>query len=150
MEMGGSASTKKVDPYVLAISIFAFSCLAVAGTAVCLYAEVRSPVVHAQRLPGKLYCQDDLTLPLTDMKSMRTNLHACVLGFFAVWTQTLCDSQSQFLCLGLSASHGVIACAERACPLQSFVGLGIFWVVLLAITGAYVLNYIKEEEDAAK
>ena len=35
MEMGGSASTKKVDPYVLAISIFAFSCLAVAGTAVC-------------------------------------------------------------------------------------------------------------------
>ena len=34
--------------------------------------------------------------------------------------------------------------------MQSFVGLGIFWVVLLAITGAYVLNYIKEEEDAAK
>ena len=32
--------------------------------------------------------------------------------------------------------------------LQSYVGLGIFWVVLLGITGAYVLNYIKEEEDA--
>jgi hypothetical protein len=30
------------------------------------------------------------------------------------------------------------------------VGLGIFWVVLLAITGAYVLNYIKEEENASQ
>ncbi|CAL5229978.1 g13409 [Coccomyxa viridis] len=70
MEMGGGAPAKKVDPYVLAISIFAYACLAVAGTAVCLYAE-------------------------------------------------------------------------------SYAALGIFWVVLLAITGAYVLNYIKEEENAA-
>ncbi len=47
MEMGGGAPAKKVDPYVLAISIFAYACLAVAGTAVCLYAEVCSTVVHS-------------------------------------------------------------------------------------------------------
>ena len=27
--------------------------------------------------------------------------------------------------------------------MQSFVGLGIFWVALLGITAAYVLNYLK-------
>ncbi|CAK0784183.1 hypothetical protein CVIRNUC_007387 [Coccomyxa viridis] len=72
MEMGSSGSPKKkIDPYVLAITIFTYACLAVAGTAVALYAE-------------------------------------------------------------------------------SFVGLGIFWVALLGITGAYVLNYLKEEENAAR
>jgi len=34
--------------------------------------------------------------------------------------------------------------------MQSFAGLGIFWVILLGITGAYVLNYIKEEEASGK
>ena len=48
MELGGGAPAKKIDPYVLAISIFAFACLAVAGTAVALYAEVRSVAVHTQ------------------------------------------------------------------------------------------------------
>ena len=46
MEMGGSASDKKIDPYVLAISIFAVACLAVAGTAVALYLEVRASPFH--------------------------------------------------------------------------------------------------------
>ena len=43
MEFGASGSpAKKIDPYVLAVSIFAFACLAVAGTAVALYLEVRA------------------------------------------------------------------------------------------------------------
>ena len=72
MEMGGgSASTKKMDPYVLAISIFAFSCLAVAGTAVALYAEVRSSAVYAsQKVPGSIACQTYQTLPVTSMEFM--------------------------------------------------------------------------------
>jgi hypothetical protein len=31
--------------------------------------------------------------------------------------------------------------------LQSYVGLGIFWAALLSITGAYVFNYLKDEES---
>ena len=31
--------------------------------------------------------------------------------------------------------------------MQSFVGLGIFWAILLAITGTYVYNYLKDEES---
>ena len=41
--MGSSGVVKpKIDPYVLAISIFAVACLSVAGTAVALYYEVNS------------------------------------------------------------------------------------------------------------
>ena len=52
MEMGSSGSPKKkIDPYVLAITIFTYACLAVAGTAVALYAEVGRPkIVTARRL----------------------------------------------------------------------------------------------------
>ncbi|BDA44892.1 hypothetical protein COCOBI_06-3700 [Coccomyxa sp. Obi] len=64
--MGSAGTKEKMDPYVLAITIFAFACVAVAGTAVAIY-------------------------------------------------------------------------------LESFVGLGIFWAVLLAITGSYVFNYLKDE-----
>ena len=44
VEMGSSGSSaKKIDPYVLAITIFCYACLAVAGTAVALYLEVGRP-----------------------------------------------------------------------------------------------------------
>lgn len=39
--MGSAATKEKIDPYVLAITIFAFACVAVAGTAVAIYLEVR-------------------------------------------------------------------------------------------------------------
>ena len=44
-----------MDPYVLAVSIFAVACLAVAGTAVALYLEV--PFIFTQRnFPLQLSC----------------------------------------------------------------------------------------------
>lgn len=52
---GGSSPAKKMDPYVLAVSIFAVACLAVAGTAVALYLEV--PFIFTQRnFPLQLSC----------------------------------------------------------------------------------------------
>ena len=49
VEMGSSGlPAKKIDPYVLAITIFAYACLAVAGTAVALYAEVGAPKMSLQ------------------------------------------------------------------------------------------------------
>ena len=35
---------------------------------------------------------------------------------------------------------------DRRCLVQSFVGLGIFWAILLAITGSYVYSYLSKEE----
>ena len=40
MPMGAQAK-EQIDPYVLAITIFTFACVAVAGTAVAIYLEVR-------------------------------------------------------------------------------------------------------------
>ncbi len=63
-EMGGSASAKKIDPYVLAISIFAVACLAVAGTAVALYLEVMSTPFRTVRImSATAYCHATLTIP---------------------------------------------------------------------------------------
>ncbi len=39
--MGSAGTKEKLDPYVLAITIFAVACVAVAGTAVAIYLEVR-------------------------------------------------------------------------------------------------------------
>ena len=39
--MGSAATKQQMDPYVLAITIFAVACVAVAGTAVAIYLEVR-------------------------------------------------------------------------------------------------------------
>ena len=54
--------------------------------------------------------------------------------------------------LQLHICQGFTSCLgdDWLCLMQSFVGLGIFWVILLGITGAYVLNYIKEEEASGK
>ena len=47
-DFGGSSPAKKIDPYILAVSIFAVACLAVAGTAVALYLEV--PFIFAHKI----------------------------------------------------------------------------------------------------
>lgn len=105
--MGSSGTKEKLDPYVLAITIFAIACVAVAGTAVAIYLEVR---------------------------------------FYSV----LIEDNNDLLIFSLLGSESLECRKPEWCivlHLQSFVGLGIFWAILLAITGTYVFNYLKEEEN---